>query len=208
MQFGSAVTEYLLPGIPVTAVLASELNRLRPDLAKRLIATGSGHVEVAFAAILVLAAAYMIGVMVHCFAKRLVRSMEWRVEESIWRDYGSYCGYKLGLLGRNVPRELRDHGPGWVMLRMRYFLCHRSPECAAQIEKLQAVSRAARASFGIPVAVLMWVAAQAARPAHGTSPLVVVGAFGLAVAFGAVVFLAYRSRWAVVCRGTIAAFLS
>lgn len=207
MQFGAAITEYVLPGLPVTAALAYSLARVARVDIKQLVLPTEGYAVAGMAAVVFLGVSYMLGVVVHWLARNAFRAYCEGAEESAWHTFGPYSDGALDALGPTVRREVADRSPGWILLRMRYFLIHHSPECAAEIRSLHAIARAARGAFGLPIALATWLLADFWPPIELNWELTLARA-ALAVALWVVVGKTYRYRWGVVSRATIAGFLS
>ena len=227
MQFGPAVTEYILPGLPVTAALAYALYRLHPASAGDPALPELHSGVFAAAGLVFLSVAYMLGVAVHRVGRYVLRGAVAAEEKRAWDSFGRYCTrVALARLGDGVDDELppkptakTDGGaispgkpdPGWVLWRMRLHLCHFSPACADEILKLQAISRAARGALAVPISLGIWLIADLVQcvvdPTAGRAALLAALLTSAIVLWFGVKWT-HSYRWGVVSRGTIAAFLS
>jgi len=212
MQLGSAITEYMLPGVPVTAAVAYLLDRVVSgqigDLAG---ATGRLDGELVAATIAVfLGVSYMVGITVHWLARRWFKAGFEKEERRTWQRYGPYCEPHFIRLGPTFGTEAHKEGPGWALLRIRYYLCQHAPLCTTQIDKLQTIARAARGALGLPLAMAVWIAADLTIPPVSLGWRSVVFALiriAIVVGLYRAVRKTYCYRWGVVCRATVAAFL-
>lgn len=251
MQFASAITEYILPGLPVTAVLIYGLASLMGWHLDKL-GTQPGLAVTLALVVPLLGVAYMVGVVVHYAARWVLLDWYTDQERKAWGRFGPCCQPKLGLLGPSIEDELRTLGSdslgedvpewkrklihflrgcivgrvknqeddglsGWILWRMRMFLSNHAPTSAQEVLHLQAVSRAARGAFALPLSLLTWAVVDFGNglglPGPFSSPkswhwgpptaLLVLGFILLWV-----VRKTYTYRWGVVCRSTVAAFLS
>jgi len=277
MQFASAITEYVLPGLPVTAVLMYGLSSLPGRPLDRLWSEQEWTTILGLL-IPLLGVAYMLGVVVH-FAARWVL-LDWYndQERKVWRYFERYCGPRLHLLGPSIQEELdtlkpdipdQDHPKhkrrlvhrvrdfmgravlallrfvcdsivgrvvdressdasqvqdfeerdvsGWVLWRMRMFLCNHFPTSAQEVLHLQAVSRAARGALALPLSLIIWALVDFGNllavihrtsVSHWANWFFPLALLLLGIALMRAVRWTYAYRWGVVCRSTVAAFLS
>ena len=261
MRFASAVTEYIVPGLPVVAILVCGANSLTTWSVRALLASEGGEAIAIFVSMLLLAIAYPLGVMVHCMARWIFRPWSNDQEYKAWEHFKPYCEPKLHLLGSDICHELVTLGSdqlgdgelgrkkrrgklvpkavrwvcagrppdehagdasGWILWRMRLLLCSRAPVSAQEVLHLQAISRAARGAFALPLSLAAGAFVGAVGRLHGhpgsTEPtgyltsttdwLLLVALLVLSLGVMRAVRWTYSYRWGVVCRGTIAAFLS
>lgn len=226
MQFGSAVTEYLLPGLPLTVVLVYGYDGLFDGELKKIIEGQQDAAVLAINGLVLLAFSYMLGVLVHFIARWALKGTVTGVERGMWEDFGRYCSPEaLSVLGDRVDMEVqratagesegdeqRGRDPGWLLWRMRLFLCHHSPGCSREIFRLQAISRVARGALALPAALGIWALLEVARVVGekwvwNLDVAVRVALVALAVVLGHLVVRTYDYRWGTVTRATIAAFI-
>lgn len=259
MRFASAITEYILPGLPVTAVLVYGIHSLMARPLPEILETQQGPVAVVIVPALLLGVAYMLGVIVHYLARWVLLDWYEDQERKTWNRFRPYCLPRLGLLGLSASDEFRslrldqpgedetrpEPGPGtvillplrflcdcivgrvknrkepdlsgWVLWRMRLFLCDRAPSRAQEVLQLQAISRAARGAFALPLSLVMWVLVDFGNHLHvllgppsdrPTNWALLVALLVLGLVLMRAVRWTYSYRWGVVCRSTVAAFLS
>jgi len=227
MQFATTLTEYILAGLPLTVaftylsgVLASKLGSYSLSLAA-LHASALAAIGIGF-----LCLAYVTGVLAHAVARGLFKQQSTEIELKTWESYGRYALPHLGVLGKQVEEELEhkdedgNEDKGWILWRMRFFVLHHSEGCGGEILRLQAVSRAARAAIMLLPALAIGLIAGIIQAFCCTAEWDSTCALQLILwALLVVLFMSarrikswmvrvYRYRWGVVCRASIAAFLS
>jgi hypothetical protein len=207
-----AIMEYVLPGISVTAVLVYALDAATDGGLCRLLLAQDSAGALTAVGILLLAVAYMLGVVVHYVARCAWRGVDRTEEASAWETYGRDCEQILTSLGgpAQAPLPGRDR-PGWILLRMRLLLCQRSPECAREVSRVQAIARAARGAFTLPLSLGLWLAVylvEAAFKGFWPRLSIVISVAVLGIGLWFLVRATYAYRWGVVTRWTIAAFLA
>jgi len=227
MQFAPAITEYVLPGLPLTAALAYLFYRLSPLKERALSLSEVDPALLAVAGLVFVGVSYMLGVLVHRAGREIFHGVTSAAEREMWRRFGRYCS-RVAFARRgddgtddwpdDSGEDVQDGGTpqakpdaGWILWRMRLHLCHHSPGCAQEIFKLQSIARAGRGALALPTSLVIWVLADVVAPDMGS----LIGDWPLLLArliLAAVLLLGvgwtYRYRWGVVCRATIAGYLS
>lgn len=238
MQFAATLTEYILPGVPITFSLAYAtyvcLAIASGDSWKPITAELSNAAAVVVG-IALLGVSYMVGVLFHCQERPALRGTEDQIADKEWSWCGRYTHGLVDLLGPHAEKKEVDNMDragkvrrGWVLLRMRYFVLQHSASCGEELLRLQAIARAVRGARALPPALAVVLATAIAqssysfvktnRPSLAQSAAVVIvpAAIILTATLYAlarkcllpVVEEAYKERWRVLCRASVAAFIS